>query len=455
MVEVDALLEFTEELLYSRQNEHLSDLQRTILLTSLQDSRMTYDQLAEHCGYSAKYVKQDIAPKLWQLLSQILKQKVTKANVRAMLERELRKLSSANSPLASTSVAPSPLPSITPPLPTEMSKTREDVAPPFKAEPPRQKNSILLVDDQPKNLKLLSDVLEEQGYTIQQAINGTIALQAIAIEPPNLILLDIQMPEMDGYTVCQRLKSDPSTRDIPVIFVSAMDEVWDKVKAFSTGGADYITKPFKVVEVVARVENQLKIQALQRTLKAQNAQLQQAIQELQRLAAIDPITHVASRHRFDDYFQAAWHDGVKAQSPLSLLMVGVDEFNRFNETYGSPTGDQALQWIAQLIKQAAQRPDDLVCRYGGVTFAVILPGVARDQTEAIAHTLLKDFLQDVEPQMHQEKTADDAPGLTLSVGVATAIPALNSDPTQLIDQCDRALRDAREKGGNSLAVGLQ
>ena len=131
--------------------------------------------------------------------------------------------------------------------------------------------NILLVDDQPKNLRLLSDLLEEQGYEVQQAINGAVALQAVALDKPDLILLDIHMPEMDSYIVCQHLKADLTTQDIPVIFVSALDEGWDEVKAFSVGGSDYITKPFKVVEVLARVENQLKIQQLQQSLKVQNA----------------------------------------------------------------------------------------------------------------------------------------------------------------------------------------
>ncbi|NEP84343.1 MAG: response regulator [Okeania sp. SIO3B3] len=149
--------------------------------------------------------------------------------------------------------------------------------------PTSEKGNILLVDDQPENLKLLSDLLEEQGYEVQQAINGVIALQAVAAGSPDVILLDIHMPELDGYTVCQKLKAHPQTQDIPVIFVSALDETWDKVKAFSVGGSDYITKPFKTVEVLARVENQLKVRHLQLKVKSLEQQLEEKNQQLQQL----------------------------------------------------------------------------------------------------------------------------------------------------------------------------
>ena len=253
------LLTFAEELIYGKIGNYFSDLQRTILLTTLQGSRKTYDQIAEECGYSPKYVKQDVAPKLWQLLSQALNQKITKSNIKAILERQMRYQPPVVEP--SLPVALSPVPSAA------------------------GKGNILLVDDRPENLKLLSDLLEEQGYEVQQAINGVVALQAIAIACPDVILLDIHMPELDGYTVCQRLKANPQTQDIPVIFISAKDKAWDKVKAFSMGGSDYITKPFKTVEVLARVENQLKVRRLQQELKEKNRQLQQALQKLEKITA--------------------------------------------------------------------------------------------------------------------------------------------------------------------------
>ena len=140
-----------------------------------------------------------------------------------------------------------------------------------------QKANILVVDDKPDNLRLLSAMLSQLGYEVRKVINGQTALKTAQAAPPDLILLDIMMPDMNGYEVCQHLKASPITRDIPVIFISALDEVLDKVKAFAVGGVDYITKPFSEEEVFARVENNLTIQRLQKQLSEQNARLQQEI----------------------------------------------------------------------------------------------------------------------------------------------------------------------------------
>ena len=142
--------------------------------------------------------------------------------------------------------------------------------------------NILIVDDTPANLRLLADILAKQGHEIRPATNGNHALLAARTEPPDLILLDIRMPGMSGYDVCSELKDDPRTRNIPVIFISALDDVADKIKGFSLGGVDYITKPFQTEEVLARVKTHLTLQHLYKHFQHQNTQLQQEIQERQR-----------------------------------------------------------------------------------------------------------------------------------------------------------------------------
>jgi diguanylate cyclase (GGDEF)-like protein len=320
----------------------------------------------------------------------------------------------------------------------------------------------LLVDDQPANLDLLSNLLEEQGYEVRQAIRGTVALQAVASAQPDLILLDINMPELDGYTVCQRLKADAQTKDIPVIFVSALDEAWDKVKAFSVGGVDYITKPFKVIEVLARVENQLKIRYLQCQLQSQNAQLHQEVQnrldieaqlrqanqELQRLAAIDELTQIANRHRFDDYFQTEWRRAAREQHPLALILCDVDAFAQYNQTYGSEAGGQCLCHIAQELKRAVQRPGDLVCRYGEGTYAIVLPNTTTDSGQHVAKLVLHQIQALQIP--HSDSPA--SPYVSLSVGIASTIPSQVVAPSTLIEGCDRALRQAQAEGGNRMVA---
>lgn len=144
------------------------------------------------------------------------------------------------------------------------------------------KANILVVDDRPDNLRLLSAMLTQLGYEVRKVINGQTALKTAQAAPPDLILLDIMMPDMNGYEVCQHLKASQATRDIPVIFISALDEVLDKVKAFAVGGVDYITKPFSEEEVFARVENNLTIRRLQTQLIEQNARLEQEIRDRQK-----------------------------------------------------------------------------------------------------------------------------------------------------------------------------
>ncbi len=145
---------------------------------------------------------------------------------------------------------------------------------------------ILLVDDTPDNLRVLSAMLTNQGFEVRKALNGERAIASVKTASPDLILLDIKMPEMDGYTVCQRLKADPETREVPIIFISALDDALDKVKAFSVGGVDYVTKPFQEIEVLARIEHQLRIQKLQRQLVEQNQELVRSNRELERFAHV-------------------------------------------------------------------------------------------------------------------------------------------------------------------------
>jgi PleD family two-component response regulator len=141
---------------------------------------------------------------------------------------------------------------------------------------------LLIVDDTPDNLRLLSTMLTQQGYKVRKVISGQLALRVVSIAPPELILLDINMPQMNGYEVCEKLKANPQTSQIPVIFISALDDVWHKVKAFQVGGTDYISKPFQCEEVLARVKNQLTLRSFQKQLSEQNVRLQQEIQERQQ-----------------------------------------------------------------------------------------------------------------------------------------------------------------------------
>ena len=161
---------------------------------------------------------------------------------------------------------------------------------------------VLIVDDVPENLTVLKKMLEEQNYRVRPAINGEIALRAVSSSPPEIILLDIRMPGMDGYEFCRRLKSVEKTRSIPIIFISALDELNDKVKAFSLGAVDYIAKPFQEKEVIARVKTHVTIRRLQHSLEEKNNNLQKALGEIKALQGIIPICAWCKKIRDDEGF---------------------------------------------------------------------------------------------------------------------------------------------------------
>ncbi|MEM9944558.1 MAG: response regulator [Cyanobacteria bacterium P01_D01_bin.36] len=459
------VLKFAETLIYQKTDTYCSGLQRQILIAALQEERKTYDQLAEECGYSPKYVKQDVAPKLWQLLSQVLNTKVTKATVCGVLEHALEQaewqaVNEGNSGRLEDE------------MPTDIAEFTADEA--AVAEIAVQKGTILLVDDQPQNLRLLSELLEEQGYEVQQAISGTVALQAlisnrtfgrtfsqnlVSTQQPDLILLDIDMPEVDGYSVCQQIKSTSETKDIPVIFISALNEAWDKVRAFSVGGSDYISKPFKIVEVLARVENQLKIKHLQTSLKRKNQQLKQAIRELQRLAAIDRLTQVANRRRFDEYLLACWKRAIESSTQITLMFIQLNHFDLYtqedtqgntqeahtNDDEALPKEDRILQQLAQLIQSTVLAPQSLTCRYGTLTFAICLPQQSVENHPAAQPTEMAELLLQ---KIQQVKMPSTQP-ITVNVGLAIAQPTLETTLETLLETADQALQQAKQQQQNS------
>jgi diguanylate cyclase (GGDEF)-like protein len=332
--------------------------------------------------------------------------------------------------------------------------------------------SILLVDDKPDNLRLLSTMLIEHQYEVRRVTKGVMALKTAKAAPPDLIVLDIKLPDIDGYEVCQSLKSDSLTAEIPIIFISALDHVLDKVKAFSVGGVDYITKPFQVEEVLVRVKNHLTLRTQHKQLLEQNERLQQEIQarkeieaalqesqlelqklnqELQRLVHLDGLTQTANRRQFDHYLQQEWDRLIAEQKPLSLIMCDVDYFKSYNDTYGHQAGDDCLRAIAQAISQAISRSTDLVARYGGEEFGIILPQTELGEAEAIAQKIQ----QEVQYLKLVHSQSQASAYITLSLGITCLIPQPNSSQCLLIEWADRALYQAKKQGRNCIVTLLQ
>jgi len=209
------------------------------------------------------------------------------------------------------------------------------------------KGDILLVDDTPDNLRLLSTMLVEQGYDVRSARSGKSALMGVQAQAPDLILLDINMPEMNGYEVCQKLKSNPKTQTIPIIFISALNEVFDKVKAFAVGGVDYISKPFQIEEVLARVENQLQIQRLQTELQRSLEQERALNQRIEELATIEERNRIA-RDIHDSLGHALVALNIQMETALTLWKDNPDKAYEFL-VEAKQLGSEALQATRQSV----------------------------------------------------------------------------------------------------------
>jgi diguanylate cyclase (GGDEF)-like protein len=295
--------------------------------------------------------------------------------------------------------------------------------------PPSERPRILVVDDQPANIQTLYQVLKGD-YDVSMATDGSQALTQCLRRPPDLVLLDVVMPGIDGFEVCKRLKADPATRDIPVIFVTARDSAEDEALGLEVGAVDFIAKPVSPPVVRARVRTHV---ALKRQTDL-----------LRSLAFNDGLTGVANRRWFDERLQVEWLRCRRNQLPLSLILLDLDHFKPFNDRYGHQAGDDCLRAVAAAMKSRLGRPADLLARYGGEEFVCLLPETPLDGARAKADDLGRAVF---ELQIaHADAVA--APVVTISRGVATLLPTADHGPLELLQRADEMLYAAKRDGRN-------
>ncbi len=295
------------------------------------------------------------------------------------------------------------------------------------------KATILAVDDTPENLDVVKGLLSE-SYIVKAATSGSMALRIVEKQRPDLILLDIMMPDMDGYEICRRLKSESETREIPVIFITALDGEADEEKGLSFGAADYITKPFRPVIVRLRVRNHLQLK-LQRD-------------RLESLTMTDGMTGIGNRRRFDQHLDEEWRRCSRMHIPLSAIMMDIDNFKAFNDNYGHNAGDDCIRNIAQTLATVPTRAGDLVTRYGGEEFACLLPGTDAEGALKIADRLLGAVNELAIPHAW----SNVAGSVSISAGVGTMIPTHDGDSERLIKMADEMLYEAKNAGRNRVAA---
>ena len=296
--------------------------------------------------------------------------------------------------------------------------------------PPRRPR-LLVVDDQPANVQTLYQALAGD-YQVFMATGGEQALKVAHEKLPDLVLLDVVMPGMDGYEVCRRLRADTATADIPVIFVTAHSGADDEARGLDAGAVDFIAKPIHPAIVRARVRTHL-------TLKQQSDLLRQ-------MAFIDGLTGVFNRRYFDEHLQQEWARSARNGTPLALILADIDAFKKYNDRYGHQAGDDCLRRVAHALALGLNRPADMVARYGGEEFACILP-----ETDVAGAYELAQRLGDLVRALAIEH-ADGPAGhvVTISLGVAGrgAHPpgvSLGAE-SELVAAADRQLYRAKHEG---------
>ncbi|WP_300155558.1 diguanylate cyclase [Solidesulfovibrio sp.] len=287
--------------------------------------------------------------------------------------------------------------------------------------------TVLVVDDAPSNLAILTETLRGE-FDVRIATSGPEALRLVDASAPDLILLDILMPDMDGYEVCRRLKADHTTRNIPIIFLTAKNEVSDETLGLALGAVDYITKPVTVPVVQARVRA--------------HVELKRRGDLLETLSMRDGLTGIPNRRRFDECLERAWRHSMRCATPLSVIMADIDDFKAYNDAYGHVAGDACLRRVAMALSEVLRRPGDLAARFGGEEFAIVL----EDTDLAGAMHVAEAMRLTVRALGMEHVGSRAAPVVTVSLGVASAVPVGVLLPESLLLTADRMLYQAKLAG---------
>lgn len=292
---------------------------------------------------------------------------------------------------------------------------------------PKQK--ILITDDAPANIKVLARALRSD-YQVVAATSGDEALRIVFSDhPPDLVLLDIMMPGMNGYEVFARLKEDERARHIPVIFVTAVDSAEDESRGIEMGAADYITKPFNMPVVKTRIDNHLELKRYR--------------DMLDRLARLDGLTGIPNRTAFNQTLNLEWRRAVRCDSSLALIIIELDRFKRIIQDHGNLIADQYLKQIGQALAACARRAADFVTRFDNHSFAALLPDVNPEQAVLLAERM--------QQRISRIKLEDDEhTPITATFGIAAVRPAMETDPTALVEAAETALRKGIDAGGDRI-----
>lgn len=297
---------------------------------------------------------------------------------------------------------------------------------------PHHRETLMIVEDSSANIMILENALNS-AYKIISVNQPSKALAALKTNPkPDLLLLDIMMPEIDGFDLCRIIKQDPETQGIPIIFLTAKSNPIDEIKGLSLGAVDYIYKPYVIPVIKARIHTHL--------------DLKRKYDLLESLALLDGLTEIANRRFLDENLEKEWRRNLRTSTPLGCIMLDIDYFKQYNDNYGHPEGDHCLKEVACVIKSCLNRGGDFVVRYGGEEFAVILPETDLDTTYEMALKIHK-AIDELKIE-HRFSPVHNC--ISASAGVASMVPEINIDPEELINRADDNLYTAKKNGRNRI-----
>ena len=319
--------------------------------------------------------------------------------------------------------------------------------------------NILIVDDRTENLLVLESLLENIDCNIIKATSGNEALSLMLYYEFALVLLDVQMPDMDGFETAEYIRMNSKTRYVPIIFVTAISKEQKCIfKGYEIGAVDYLFKPIEPIMLQSKVKvflelyNQKKMieeQARLLEMKVKElSELQEANFKLESLSTLDGLTGIPNRRSFDDYIEMSIKSCTRLNKPISLIMADIDFFKGYNDHYGHLKGDDCLINVAKSISLSVKRPLDFVTRYGGEEFAVILPETDEEGAKIIAEIIRKN----VEELEIAHKSSDVSAYVTLSLGITTKSSSIQYSKNELIEHADKALYNSKSNGRNQVSV---
>lgn len=324
--------------------------------------------------------------------------------------------------------------------------------------------AIVIVDDTNFSLQIIKSYLKSAGFvdviTIQSAqelyhlVDGFSDRGIVTVD---LILMDILMPDIDGIEACRNIKLREWVEDVPIIVVTATADKENMQLAFEAGAMDFIKKPLDKIELLARVNSALRLKYETDRRRNREAklvevthQLQAANAELSALSCLDGLTRIANRRHFDMVLLQETSSAIREKTPLSLIMLDIDYFKMFNDTYGHLKGDDCLKKVASIIRNTLRRPRDFAARYGGEEFTVILPNT----DEAGAHCVAEALRANIAGAGIEHKSSRCKNYVTLSIGVITKLPEQEATPDELISAADTALYHSKNTGRNRVSLGF-